>query len=150
MKHIITATAAALVALVAPSTAYAADEEGWTFINEDKGRTRVYARTEDLLRGRSDQTVARMWVKFDASRDPTVSWRVAVTMYVINCPAQTYRAVQNIYYYRDGTNNSNSNMEAMQFITPDTVLEAATKMLCSDPETPVSSALPTLPPSDFW
>jgi hypothetical protein len=125
LKYVLLATA-----LMWASPA-AADTE-WTYVATTNGGTVIHARTSDLLKGRSHHTTAPVWVRMDASRDRTVSFREARVLYAVNCVARTSRSVQATVYFRNGTTQTDS-VRAEEFIIPDSNLDTVANMLCSDP-----------------
>lgn len=124
-------TALAALAL-AYATPAAASETDWTYIGTTDSGTVIHARTADLLKGRSDQTVAPVWLRYDASSDRTIAFKEARAMVVINCVARTAMHVQGTAYFRDGTVERTGSRE-VRFIVPDSNMDTVATMLCTDP-----------------
>ena len=93
----------------------------------------VYVRRTDLYAGRSDQTAAKLWLKLDFSRDLTVKWNHTISLFVVNCPAQTYQAIQTTIYYANGDNYPADPDTGPTFVTPGTIMAASVNLLCMDP-----------------
>lgn len=129
-----------LLALIAVSISIPAqaDQPEWTVIATDTTGTVVSARTSDLMAGRSDQTSAKMWLEYDASRNTTVGWRRGIMLFVVNCPAETYRIASKSLYYPDGRHISSHAVEPAAFAVPGTILSAAIAALCADLTAPVT------------
>lgn len=124
----------ALVLTTLAVPAYGEDEvPEWTFIDTTNTGTKIYARSQDILAGRADDTAAKVWVRFDASRDNTITWQSTVSLYVLNCIAETYQAVQHTYYYRDGRSRSTDRPEQVRFIPPGSNVDSIKKMVCYTP-----------------
>lgn len=105
----------------------------WTFIDTTPTGTKVYARSDDILAGRAEDTAAKVWVRFDAAADSTISWKSSISLYVVNCVAETYRAVQHTQYYRNGQTKTFPAREGTTFITPGSNMESIKKMVCYTP-----------------
>lgn len=114
------------------ATATNANYGEWTYIGTTDSGTVIHAQTSDLLKGRSYQTAAPVWVKMDSSRDRTVSFMRARTLYVINCVVRTSRSMHITAYFRDGTTRT-EGVQAETFIVPETYMDTVADMLCSDP-----------------
>lgn len=123
------ALAAAALAYATPA---AASETDWTYIGTTDSGTVIHARTADLLKGRSNHTVAPVWVRMDASRDRTISFKEVRTLYAINCVVRTSRAIQTTAYFRNGTMQT-GGVEPEEFIIPESNMDTVANLLCTDP-----------------
>ena len=124
-----------MLALAPAAIVNAADPE-WYYIATDVDDTEVSARYSDLLKGRSDQTTARVWVKSDHSKDKTTDARETKTFYEVNCPARTFKALSRSTLY---PGNTSPDVDEYPFgysaknIVPETVMESVADALCLDP-----------------
>lgn len=137
IRHLVIA---AVLAVTCPTnTAQAEDLPEWIEIGTTTQGTVIYARTADIAVGRPGTTSARLWIKFDASKDRTMSWRTTVVLYNVNCVTETYRIVQGTSYYPDGTNTEMRGMDqSTKYVTPDSNMEVAVKLLCAAPGAPTT------------
>lgn len=123
----------ASLALICASATSAEELPEWLYINTSDNGTVVYARSADLVNGRSNQTAAPVWIRFDSSRDKTISFKEARVLYAINCVARTSTHVQGTMFYRDGRNVTNG-VGDIEFIIPGSNMDHVADLLCSDPE----------------
>jgi len=133
MRNYVTKLIAAL-AIGTSTPASAAEEQlpEWFPVATTKNGTVISARSEDLVQGRSNQMAAKVWVKFNASNDRTISFTEARVLYAINCVARTSLVVMSAYYYRNGK-MATTGPQAEQFIVPESNLDLVADLLCSDP-----------------
>lgn len=126
------ALASAIIGLlVSPA---AAEDPEWYRLGESSGGSVMYARTADLLAGRSHHTAARMWIMFDARKDRAVAWSELKALYVVNCVAQTYRMVSYVAYRRNGSvMDSDNEVGELDYVIPGSMMSEAVDALCSDP-----------------
>lgn len=128
MKKLILASILALT----PSLAQADDT--WFHVTSTDDGTHIYALKKDLMKGRSHQTVARVWVRMDSRKDPTVSFNEARTLYAVNCVAGSYRTISTIITMPDGRiHNETSRDLSVRFAAPDSNIGSVIELLCSDP-----------------
>ena len=131
MKNLI-----ALALLLVPASAALAENEGWYLFYTTGNGTFMYARSEDMLKGRSDQTSAKVWVKMDHKNDSTTADEESRTLFQLNCPEQTYRTLA-IFTRKPGEKNQTQEyvpFNSGQYIMPDSVMEVLSKDVCTDPE----------------
>ena len=131
MKYLVS-----LALILAPITTVAAEDETseWLYITNDKDGTSVYALRSDIMKGRSNQTRARVWVKLDHSRDKTTQYRESKVLYEVNCPGQSFRSLS--YHSYDTASNrvySDNTTSSITYIIPETVMESVAIELCADP-----------------
>lgn len=126
--------AAALLAIPFSAAAKSSDLPEWLNIDTSETNSVVYARTEDLMKGRSYQTDARVWVRIDASRDRTVDWREMIIFYSINCPKYTYEILHMSTFYRGGRNVTNQVSGKTEYIVPRTIMARTADVLCYTPD----------------
>lgn len=128
------ALTAAIFLLIMPLTAAAATTDEfpeWEEIDTTHSNTVVYARTEDLLRGRADQTDARVWVRMDHTRDMTFKARSSMMLYTVNCPAQTYRNLKLVMFSPNGESREGGVSGVTEYIVPKTIMAYVANLLCS-------------------
>jgi len=127
-------TALSALALIASSVpAGSEDVPEWTYIGTTDSGTVIRAKTSDLLAGRSNQTAAKVWVRMDASKDASVQFREAMTLYAVNCVAETYHTIQVTTYWRFRSPQTEPGSSGTRFVIPGTHMETLKDMLCSDP-----------------
>lgn len=124
----------ALVAL-ACSTPAGAEEPEWVDVATTRTNAVFSVRWADISAGRSHQTAARLWVKTDYSREVTVTYREVRSLFIINCPAQTFRVVQSTVYYPDGRVDTDSRATAVSVAVPGSNIATVIDVLCADPIT---------------
>lgn len=105
--------------------------EWFPVVTTDTG-TIITARSEDLIKGRSNQTAAKVWVKTDARNDKTISFMEARSLYAINCVARTSVHAMSVFYFRNGRIET-TDREPEQFIVPESNLDLVADLLCFDP-----------------
>lgn len=126
--------AAVLAAMCPTNTAQAADLPEWVEVGSTASGTIIYARSEDLVQGRPENTSAKLWMKLDASKNREVAWNSTIVLYVVNCVSESYRMIQGTAYYSNGTNEQIENIDgSTKFVTPGSNIAYATKLLCSAP-----------------
>lgn len=144
MKHVLKAAIAA-IALAIPAPAQSNEEPPeWYYIDTTESGTVIYARTSDLAQGRSNQTAAKVWVRMNARKDRTVQWRELMSLYIVNCVAQTYRTEQMSAFYPNGKVDTVQRPGETNHITPGTRMEIVTNLLCSDPKRETAAE------ADYW
>ena len=130
MKYLI-----ALALSLVPASAALAENEGWyTFYTTGDG-TIMYARSEDVIKGRSGQRDAKVWVKMDHRNDSTTENEESRTLFQLNCPEQTYQTLA-IFTRKPGSKNQTKEFVPFhtgQYIMPDSVMEVLSKDVCTDP-----------------
>jgi hypothetical protein len=115
------------ISAVVPTSAAASTEdqlpEWFPVVTTDTG-TIITARSEDLIKGRSNQTAAR--------NDKTISFMEARSLYAINCVARTSVHAMSVFYFRNGRIET-TDREPEQFIVPESNLDLVADLLCFDP-----------------
>lgn len=129
-----------LVTISLHTPAMSQDRPEWFLIDTNKTGTQIFARTIDLQAGRPESRAAKLWVKIDASRDRTVSWREIKTLYAVDCIAETYRVITTHVAYSTKQSETIPGDMKLQFVVPGSVMAGATEILCSSPEEQTSSA----------
>lgn len=123
----------AIVALaLAYATPAAASETDWTYIATTDSGTVIHARTADLLKGRSNHTVAPVWLRMNASKDRSAIFKEAMILFAVNCVIRTQQQVQSTAYFRNGETERNGPTEP-RFIVPESNMDTVANLLCTDP-----------------
>lgn len=108
----------------------AKDTPDWLHIDTTPTGTEVYARKSDIIAGRPNQTDARLWVKYDFSRNRTIRQREAMILYSVNCPRQTFRQLSITAFYPDGSAETLEPDGAVRYVVPETNMAFAVSLLC--------------------
>lgn len=123
------AIAAALLAVPAA----AQNLPAWVSVSRTPdGLTTVYARTSDLLAGNSTSRAAKVWVKYDESRNPNVRYRQLLALYVVDCVEERFVGVSGTAYFPDGSTRQVPGDRTPSPIVPDSIMDNVSDYLCSD------------------
>lgn len=130
MKKILVALAA--TSLTSPS--YAQEEEPtWGYLATVSSGTQVFVRMEDYQRGRSYMHDARVWVRYDHSRDRQVEWRTTLALYSIDCPQRTIQLIESVAVWPNG-HGERAGGDRRVNIIPETLHDLIADNVCSDPD----------------
>lgn len=127
----------ALALLLIPTSALAGEDiPGWTWLSESDTGSINYARTQDLLAGRSHQTSARLWLMTDTSNDASVDWYSMRVLYRVNCVTRAYMDVQYSAFGKNGRHIDTwaPNKPTIAYAIPGSTMEYALDLLCVDPD----------------
>lgn len=123
-----------LIISLTPVAALNAEDNEWTYTGNSKDNSSaIYVRTEDMMKGRSNQTSAKAWVKADHSKDATTSFRETKMLLEINCPAQTYKTLSTARYYPNGEAQTDTpSYTSTEHVIPGSMAESVVKLVCED------------------
>ncbi len=125
--------AAALLAAPLTAAAQSEDLPDWYYINTTRSSTVIYARTQDLAKGRAHQSDARVWLLFDHAKDKSVNWRETKVYYTFDCNRQTFRALSLIVYFPDGRSEQGNPPGEIEYVIPDSNMDTVAQLLCYTP-----------------
>jgi hypothetical protein len=112
-----------------------AQENRWVFLCDyDKGNCNVYYDTISLQKNVNNTTT--IWLKYiynkpDFDNTTRKYFKTALQQYEISCDDRTMRFIAWVYYYVDGSSDSQTNKTSQpESIYPETISERVYYLLC--------------------
>lgn len=119
------------LSIVSPAAAQDAPSvnvSDWGYLHTGNDGTKLYYRLPAYQS--QDAYTPRVWVHFDAVNSTQPTYQEAQMLYVISCKLGSFKQIQALFRYEDGTSEADTRTHNLGYFVPGSVVEYLAKNLC--------------------
>lgn len=120
----------AAIAVLPFQPALAQAQADWVEVSANPGGARFYALAHELVPVKTSAAEPTFWVKQTPTAAQGVGWYEGHALYQVNCQEQSYKILNVIVFFANGTNQSHSGEEAVRRVVPQTPLAEVVTRVC--------------------